>query len=190
MSIEFSSRCSVRLTQFLSVLLAWCINNTLPTAVEATATTHGPGFAVVTAERTAAQTVTLRGRLLGPTACQSTPTLTVDSIVQAGRSYTMFVTKGSGMSDNTFSQVAFSLFPVPSIAPGIVSLSIGNSFTNLFFWPQVVSYEPGGCTASWLLPSFVNMQGATLHFQGWAADFDLPSIFPLVVTNPVTITYN
>lgn len=120
--------------------------------------------------------------------CNATPRLLIASQVDAGTGFTAFVAAGS-LSPQTLVGLAISPSNVPSIAPGVVSLSIGNQFSELLLVPNTATIDPLTCTATFTLPSVPSMQGTTLLFQSFLVDLQSQSPLPAVTTNVDAVTF-
>lgn len=117
----------------------------------------------------------------------ATPSLVGASAVTAGQPYDLFAAKGTALSTKTSGLLTLSLDPIPSVAPGLVSLGIGNQFRTLLSWLPTMATNPVSGAARWSLPSVAAMRGATLHFQVVLVDPGRP--LPLPTTNPHALTF-
>jgi len=110
---------------------------------------------------------------VGPT---DPPVLLAPSITATGLTFT--ATTYGTPGDLVF--LAFSASNVPSVLPGIVSLSLGNAFAELFLFPaQTADPLQGATTTSLVVPP--GLAGNVVYFQGAALPPALP--LPLPTTN-------
>ena len=82
----------------------------------------------------------------------------------------------------------WSFSDVPSVHP-VISLAIGNNFTQLFIVPTPAGIDPTTCTATFSLPSTPQMQGQTMHFQSFLLDLAAQNPLPAPTTNVESVTF-
>ena len=91
------------------------------------------------------------------------------------------------LSNLSWVALTFSQSNLPSVAPGIVSLGLGASFTD-FFATDLQPFSPVARTARWDFPGLGGYQDT--WFQCAAIDFLAPLQFPLATTPVVMLNRN
>jgi CubicO group peptidase (beta-lactamase class C family) len=105
------------------------------------------------------------------------PVILTPPYVKAGTPYTAIL--GTGRVNAAQAWFAFSTNPSPSILPGIVSLGLGNAWSQVNVWPTPAVIDPLSHSARFDLPSVPGMAGLNLWYQGL---FLTPTL-PLPVTD-------
>ncbi|MEM7205940.1 MAG: serine hydrolase [Planctomycetota bacterium] len=99
--------------------------------------------------------------------------------------FAVFATLDPALSPATVALLTLSDSMVPSVAPGVVSLGLGNAFQSLWLWPVGVGFGRTG-VATWTMPRLP--AGTTVHLQVAQADPALPNPFPLSTSDVTTVT--
>ncbi|HET6203135.1 MAG TPA: matrixin family metalloprotease [Planctomycetota bacterium] len=120
---------------------------------------------------------------LSVTAVTSPVLVTGPPVQTAGSTFT--ATLGSPLGTNHV--LVFSTSNVPSALPGVVSLGIGNGFTNLSFLPTPSPNAAGVSQLQFPIPS--SPGGVTVFFQMAAVNISNPfAVLPIPVSNVTSVT--
>ena len=92
--------------------------------------------------------------------------------VTAGQSFSIYIGGGPALAGQAL--LTLSLSNAPSVAPGIVSLGIGNAFTSLVVLPQPTSLPASSKAGRFVLPSVASMRRTKVYFQAVLITRSLP----------------
>ncbi|MCB9878050.1 MAG: serine hydrolase [Planctomycetes bacterium] len=106
-----------------------------------------------------------------------------DYVIGGAMPFSVLVSKGP-LSDLSWVALGFSESTLPSIAPGIVSLGIGNQFADLLT-TDLVAFDATTGIARWNFPGLSGWSHADV--QAIAIDFLAPAQFPLITSNVFTV---
>ena len=87
-----------------------------------------------------------------------------NSTITAGSPLTINVARSSSEPATTPCIIDFSPHRIPSVAPGIVSLEIGNNFSTLFEFP-VMPFHPTTRTLTVTVPTLTVHKGLTVYLE-------------------------
>jgi CubicO group peptidase (beta-lactamase class C family) len=109
------------------------------------------------------------------------------SVVNAGQAWNAYVSRGaslSTLSPSSFTILCLSFSNQPSVAPGVVTLSLGNSFSDLLT-TGAVPFNTNTNLATFALPP---LPSGSIFLEAVGLDFADPSLFPLPTTNMIQVT--
>lgn len=143
-----------------------------------------PGTYNVGAYNPAIRTNEIPLDLVAPT----TPKLYGEAAVDTGYTAHVHLHQGTVIGP-TISIVVLSNTLLPSVAPGIVNLGIGNQFADITLDPTVYLHDPAtGIAHADYGPIPASIQGMLFHFQGLILDLGAPAL-PLPETNVWSVQF-
>lgn len=123
-----------------------------------------------------------------PVSLTTAPTFRVGapSVVNAGQTWNAFVSRGtlSGLSTSSFTILCLSFSNQSSVAPGIVTLGLGNSFSDLLT-TGAQPFDPSTNLTTFPMPA---LPSGSIYLEAVGLDFADPSLFPLPTTNTFQVT--
>lgn len=106
-----------------------------------------------------------------------------DYVVGGAMPFSIYAGQGT-LSDLSLVALAASQSALPSSLPGLLSLDLGNGFSD-YFLSDWALWNPLSRTVRWNVPGLGPWTIA--HVQMVGADFGVPDLFPLPVSNRITI---
>ena len=113
--------------------------------------------------------------LVGPTALAGTGRLD------------LFVAKGQDTTAQSALLLLLSGSNAPSVAPGVLTLGLGNGFSDFLIWPTAVTPSAATGAGLWFANQLPDLAGAAVWCQAVVVDFGAPSLLPLPTTNVVRV---
>jgi hypothetical protein len=97
----------------------------------------------------------------------------------------LFGAKGAGNSMQSQLQLVISTSSVPSVLPNVVSLGLGNQFTDMFLWPTAQPVDGQSRTAWWEIAPPAGLHGMELYAEIAVADFGAVNPLPLPTSSTI-----
>ncbi len=144
-----------------------------------------PGNYTLTAQNRACSSNALGVTLTIP----ATPRLAAPSVVSAGSSFRVFVSRGA-MPAGTQVGLAVSPSNAPSLAPGVVSFGLGAQFQALLLFPDLHQTDAATGATDWVVPSVPSMSGGTVYLQSFLIDPSSAHPLPAATTNVGAVTFS
>jgi CubicO group peptidase (beta-lactamase class C family) len=119
-----------------------------------------------------------------------TPTLVGPQELAGTGRIDLHVAKGATTTPQSALLLFLSGSNLPSYAAGVISLGLGNGFSDITVWPSAVSPSAVTGAGLWFATNLPDLNGAQISCEGVVVDFGAANLMPLPTTNTVRVTCN